>query len=140
MFEENEDRNRCSFCGSIPDGNYVDHITYYRCGHAYCEHCQRKFHKADVKWPSAWCEKCQKVVYTNYASTKDVLQSVELKRWEKGIAHDPRSVKIARALGEIDLHGFDDHFGWKFGGDGDNGESLMYELDVYFELLDRGLI
>jgi hypothetical protein len=62
---------------------------------------------------------------------------IELNRWEKGIPHDPRSVEIVRALVEIDFHGFDDHFGWKVGGDGDNGESLMYELDVYFEMKDK---
>ena len=27
-------------------------------------------------------------------------------------------------------------FYWKQGGDGDNGEALMYELDAFFELLD----
>jgi hypothetical protein len=26
-----------------------------------------------------------------------------------------------------------DYFGWKCGGDGDNGETLMYELDILFE-------
>jgi hypothetical protein len=46
--------------------------------------------------------------------------------------HDPRSEEIVRALAEIDFEFFDDHFCWKVGGDGDNGEALMYELDEYF--------
>ena len=46
--------------------------------------------------------------------------------------HDPRSVEIFRALEWIDLEQFGDYFCWKSGGDGDNGEALMYELDEYF--------
>ncbi len=34
---------------------------------------------------------------------------------------------------EHDLYDCDDHFCWKTGGDGDNGEILMYQLDAYFE-------
>jgi hypothetical protein len=26
---------------------------------------------------------------------------------------------------------------WKTGGDGDNGEELMYHLDAFFEMLDK---
>ncbi len=59
-----------------------------------------------------------------------------LDRWGKGIPHDPRSEEIGRALGEIDVDVFGDYFQWNFGGDGDNGETLLYQLDIYFELLD----
>lgn len=58
-------------------------------------------------------------------------------RWGLGIPHDPRSKEIVNALVDIDLEFFCDHFCWKVGGDGDNGEALMYELDVYFEQKDR---
>lgn len=68
------------------------------------------------------------------------LSGMELDRWGKGIPHDPRSEEIVRVLSEIDFTVFDDHFCWKVGGDGDNGETLMYELDVYFELKDKGLL
>jgi hypothetical protein len=50
--------------------------------------------------------------------------------------HDPRSEEIVRALVEIDFSDFDDYFCWKVGGDGDNGEALMYELDLYFKRKD----
>jgi hypothetical protein len=39
-------------------------------------------------------------------------------------------------LAEHDFKDMDDAFCWKMGGDGDNGESLMYEMDVYFEQKD----
>jgi len=41
-----------------------------------------------------------------------------------------------RIVEEADWEYGGDHFCWKSGGDGDNGEALMYMLDVYFEKLD----
>lgn len=55
------------------------------------------------------------------------------ERWEQGVEHDPRSVELYRAIAAIDFEQNDDYFQWKAGGDGDNGEALMYLLDVYFE-------
>lgn len=59
------------------------------------------------------------------------------ERWEKGISHDPRSEELARAIGAIDMEHGSDYFCFKFGGDGDNGEHLMYLLDIYFERKDH---
>lgn len=59
-------------------------------------------------------------------------------RWEKGIAHHPKSVELFDALAKIDFKLGGDYFGWKSGGDGDNGEHLMYEMDIYFECKDTG--
>ncbi len=58
------------------------------------------------------------------------------KRWDLGIPHHPKSIEIMSALEEIDFTMFGDYFCWKTGGDGDNGETLMYELDIYFDTLD----
>ena len=58
------------------------------------------------------------------------------ERWEQGIPHDQRSEALARRLAKIDMAN-GDFFCWKFGGDGDNGEELLYLLDIYFEELDR---
>lgn len=58
------------------------------------------------------------------------------ERWERGVPHDPRSTEIAKAVADIDFTQNDDCFGFKFGGDGDNGEMLLYLLDVYFERKD----
>ena len=60
------------------------------------------------------------------------VRSVE-ERWEAGDPHDPRSEALAHALAEIDRKHGGDYFDFKFGGDGDNGEELMYLLDIYFE-------
>ena len=56
--------------------------------------------------------------------------------WENGIEHDPRSEKIVRAIAEIDFEN-GDSFCFKIGGDGDNGEELMYLLDIYFRREDK---
>lgn len=54
------------------------------------------------------------------------------RRWEEGVDHDPRSIEIFKAIAKIDLEVGSDYFCWKYGGDGDNGEHLMFELDIYF--------
>lgn len=59
------------------------------------------------------------------------------ERWEQGIPHDPRSEELFRFLEDIDLNECGDSFCWKSGGDGDNGETLMYQLDIYFEGKDK---
>jgi len=58
------------------------------------------------------------------------------ERWEDGIDHDQRSVDLYRSIAGIDAT-YDDFFNWKAGGDGDNGEFLMYILDIHFERMDR---
>jgi hypothetical protein len=60
------------------------------------------------------------------------------KRWEEGTPHHPKSIEIMEALEHIDYKYNNAYFFWKTGGDGDNGEELMYELDVYFECLEAG--
>lgn len=59
------------------------------------------------------------------------------KRWENGIAHHKKSKELMNAISEIDFNLCNDCFCWKIGGDGDNGETLMYEMDIYFELCDK---
>ncbi len=55
------------------------------------------------------------------------------KRWENGTAHHPRSLALFKRLETFDFEECGDYFCWKSGGDGDNGETLMYQLDVLFE-------
>ena len=62
------------------------------------------------------------------------------KRWEKGTDHHPKSKELFRRLAEIDFKLCGDYFCWKSGGDGDNGETLMYELDIIFEEDDEALL
>jgi hypothetical protein len=59
------------------------------------------------------------------------------KRWEDGTPHDTRSVSLYKSLAKLDFEEGDDSFCFKSGGDGDNGENLMYLLDLYYEDLDK---
>lgn len=58
-------------------------------------------------------------------------------RWEDGVPHDPRSQEIYEAVAHIDRAYGKDRFMFRKGGDGDNGEHLMYLLDLYFEYEDQ---
>ena len=59
------------------------------------------------------------------------------RRWEDGTPHHPDSIKLFKALVATDHHYCNDYFDWKSGGDGDNGETLMYQLDIVFETRDE---
>jgi hypothetical protein len=59
------------------------------------------------------------------------------KRWEQGIPHHPKSIRLFKQLADVDFRLGGDYFCWKSGGDGDNGEHLMYEMDIIFELEDE---
>lgn len=59
------------------------------------------------------------------------------KRWEDGVEHHPKSERLMEFLADYDFIKYGDHFCWKKGGDGDNGETLMYQLDAFFEMLDK---
>jgi len=59
------------------------------------------------------------------------------KRWEEGKEHHLEAEKLAHEIGEIDWMFCSDSFCFKFGGDGDNGENLVYLLDILFELRDK---
>ena len=58
-------------------------------------------------------------------------------RWSKGIDHEKGTVELVKLLSEIDQHHFGNYFDWRTGGDGDNGETLAYQLD---ELVKHGFI
>lgn len=59
------------------------------------------------------------------------------KRWMDGTPHHPKSEELYRALSELDFKYGGDFFCFKFGGDGDNGEHLMYLMDIHFETEDN---
>ena len=59
----------------------------------------------------------------------------KIDRWEKGIDHHPLSKRLMEFLAEHDFKDNGDYFCWKKGGDGDNGEILMYEMDAFFDLI-----
>lgn len=57
-------------------------------------------------------------------------------RWSDAKAHHPESLKLMDFLKDHDVNDYNDYFEWKSGGDGDNGETFMFQLDAYFEALD----
>lgn len=72
----------------------------------------------------------------------DYKQAVELgltqqDRWSEGRAHHPESERLVKFLAEHDFRDYSDYFCWKTGGDGDNGETLMFQMDAYFEMRDK---
>jgi hypothetical protein len=62
------------------------------------------------------------------------------KRWEKGFAHHQKSIELYKKIEELDFLFGGDSFCFKSGGDGDNGENLMYLLDIYFEEKEKSRI
>jgi hypothetical protein len=58
-------------------------------------------------------------------------------RWEQGLPHRKDTEELFRDLSDFDWLYMSDYFGWKEGGDGDNGESFMYEMDCIFDLRDK---
>jgi hypothetical protein len=73
---------------------------------------------------------------TDYEKAKELGLTI-IDRWGSGKDHHSMSMRIIKFLSDHDFNDYDDCFCWKHGGDGDNGETLMYELDVFFELLDK---
>lgn len=61
-------------------------------------------------------------------------------RWETGMEHHPEADKIVRALAELDCKIGGDSLDISLGGDGDNGETMMYLLSIYFEARDKGVV
>ena len=58
-------------------------------------------------------------------------------RWERGVEHHPLSERVVRFLSAHDQHDYNMYFDWRCGGDGDNGENLMFQMDPFFEWLDK---
>lgn len=56
-------------------------------------------------------------------------------RWEKGMPHHPMSEEIIKAISQLDFIYGSDSLQLEVGGDGDNGEHMMYLADMYFEAL-----
>jgi len=72
---------------------------------------------------------------TDYNKAKQ-LGLTSINRWAEGKKHHNISMRLIEFLEEHDCNDYDDYFCWKYGGDGDNGEQLMFEMDAFFEMLD----
>lgn len=60
-------------------------------------------------------------------------------RWEQGYDHHPASIQLHKELDELDWKHLKGYFDFKSGGDGDNGETLMFLLDMIFERRDAAV-
>ena len=72
----------------------------------------------------------------DYEQAKE-LGLTDKDRWGDGIDHHPKSVRLMKFIEEHDFKDYNDYFCWKTGGDGDNGETLMFQMDAFFELMDK---
>ena len=75
---------------------------------------------------------------TDYEKAQS-LGLTKIDRWSKGHKHHPMSKRLMAFLEAHDFNDYADYFGWKSGGDGDNGETLMFEMDAFFELADEAV-
>ena len=78
----------------------------------------------------------EQTVNPDYEKAKE-LGLTNKDRWGEGIEHHPMSERVVRFISEHDFNDYGMYFDWRVGGDGDNGESLMYQLDAFFEMLDK---
>ena len=72
----------------------------------------------------------------DYNKAKE-LGLTDLNRWEDGIDHHDKSERIVRFMAEHDFYDYNDSMCIKVGGDGDNGEAMMYIMDAFFEMEDK---
>ncbi len=73
---------------------------------------------------------------SDYAKAKS-LELTDIDRWSEGMDHHPIAQRLIDFLSEHDFKDYGDYFCWKTGGDGDNGETLAYQMDAFFEMLDK---
>lgn len=69
--------------------------------------------------------------------TAQQLKLTKIDRWQQSNDHYPLSERLVRFISKHDFEDFNDFFCWKIGGDGDNGETLMYQLDTFFEMIEK---
>jgi hypothetical protein len=69
---------------------------------------------------------------------REELENTE-KRWEEGKDHHPLSLELMEHITRVDENN-NLFFWWKYGGDGDNGEQLMYQMDSWFETVYQSKI
>lgn len=72
---------------------------------------------------------------SDYEKAK-ALALTQTDRWSRGLGHHPMSERLMKFIQEHDEKDYGLYFDWKTGGDGDNGETLMFQMDAFFEMLD----
>lgn len=82
-------------------------------------------------------EEKKKLIFSEDYKKADELGLTELNRWEDGIDHHEMSERLVKFMADHDFNDYDDGMCIKTGGDGDNGEHMMYLMDAFFEMLDK---
>ena len=82
-------------------------------------------------------EKKKKLIFSEDYKKADELGYTITDRWEQGIEHHPMSDRLVRFMADHDFNDYNDSMCIKVGGDGDNGEHMMYLMDAFFEMLDE---
>jgi len=119
-----------SLCDCPENGDPVEEDTGRDHYEAHCKHCGHTTCFVDEREDGVIeCVHCGMEI--DFKSP-DVEEDIS-KRWEQGMSHHARSREVYDMLVEADNRYGGDYFCWKSGGDGDNGETLMFMLDVYFE-------
>lgn len=72
----------------------------------------------------------------DYKKAKE-LGLTDLDRWEDGIDHHHESERLVRFMADHDFNDYNDQMDINVGGDGDNGEHMMYLMDAFFEMKDQ---
>jgi len=75
-------------------------------------------------------------VKSDYEKAKE-LGLTSIDRWGEGVQHHPMSERLMKFIFIHDWKDYNYYFDWNIGGDGDNGETLMFQMDAFFELLDH---
>ena len=58
-------------------------------------------------------------------------------RWGERVPHHPMSERLMKFLKAHDREHYGRVFDWRTGGDGDDGETLMYQMDAFFEMMSQ---
>jgi len=65
------------------------------------------------------------------------LQLTTVNRWKERREHHPTSKRLMAFLKTLDSKEYANHFMWKTRKKVDDGTVLMYQLDAFFDLLDK---
>lgn len=79
----------------------------------------------------------EKLIFSKDYKKVEELGLINPNRWDEGVEHHPMSEKLVSFMADHDYNDYDDAMCIKTGGDGDNGEHMMYLMDAFFEMLDK---
>lgn len=79
----------------------------------------------------------KKLIFSKDYKKVEEFGLINPNRWDEGVEHHEMSERLVRFMADHDYNDYDDAMCIKVGGDGDNGEHMMYLMDAFFEMLDK---